>query len=201
MFRRVALAAAAASIALGGLALTAGAAGAAAPPINASGALNCTAVGKAKISPALTSAAVIRTTTAKVTLTCTGPSGVTSGKSTLVSTSQTAQNGCTGLASGLGQFSGPTKWKGAVKVNPSTVTFSNGNADFANSGFFLPSQGPNPPAGTSTITGSFGGQHATAHVILDIDLATFTSQCNSPKGIKKLTFTGARGQSTLNIAA
>jgi hypothetical protein len=204
MLRRFAVVATAASIAFGGFAVAAGAAGAAPVVVNAHGSANCSASGKAKISPALTNAVLIRTTTVKVTLTCTGTSGVTGGKATIATTSATAQNGCTGLASGLGTFTGTIKWKGAAKYNPSTVAFSNGEAVIGtNIGFRLPSDGPTPAAGTSSFTGSFQGEHAISNVVLDIGFSDYLAACPGPKnkGIKKLSFTGVRGPSTFNIAA
>lgn len=204
MIRRIAVVATAASMAFGGFAVAAGTAGAAAPPINAIGTANCSVVGKAKISPALTNDVLIRTTTVKATLTCTGTSGVTGGKATIATTSATPANGCTGLASGLGSFTGSIKWKGAVKYNVSTVSFSNGASVLGTViGFRLPSNGLTPPAGTSTFAGSFAGEHAVSNVTLDQTLATFLASCPGPKlkGIKKLSFTGINGGSTFNIAS
>ena len=78
MMRRIALAGVTAALALGGIAVAAGPAGAAAkPPIfNATGTLHCSITGKVKINPPLTNANTLpSTTTAKLKGTCSGTTG------------------------------------------------------------------------------------------------------------------------------
>lgn len=197
MIRKLALGATTLALVFGGMAtgIGAGVAQAAAPPVNATGTANCSVTGKIKASPALaipgTGAPSVLTT--KVTITgCTGTSGVLSGKGTF--TSNVPTDNCTALATTNPlSASGTIKWKGAVKLNPSTVTFSNSSSTVAD-----PITTNSPGAGTSTITGSFSGQQAIAQYVLDTHVADLTAACLG-KGIKKLAFTGAQGASTFNI--
>ena len=187
MFRKISLVAASAALTFGAIAGSAGVAHAAAPPINATGTANCTAVGKIKASPALTIPATsgLTTVTTKVTISgCTGTSPVLSGKGTFVSTAPT--NNCTSLGA-LHPFAstGTIKWKGTVKVNPSTVHFSDQSSTLVD-----PLVSNAPGSGTSTVSGSFSGQHASAHYLLDQHQADLGTACTG-KGIKKLSFSGA----------
>jgi hypothetical protein len=201
MIRRIALAATTAALALGGVAVAAGpAAAAAGPTITAVGSVNCNISGKVKISPALTNANTLpSTTTAKIKGSCTGTteSGVTptSVKSVVTSTGTTPGT-CTGLLTpSTAPFTAGNTWKASGgKINPSTVVFPG----FApNGGGFALTLG--------TTTGSYAGfQNATAQA--NVDLALIAGQiatgCDpqppkfkAAKGIKKITILSG----TLNI--
>jgi hypothetical protein len=202
MIRKIALVATTAALAFGGVAAFGATAvgAAAAPPVNAHGTASCSATGKIKVKPALTipGTGAPATLTVKLTIAgCTGTSGVLSGKGTLTSTFPT--DNCTALATLHPVTTGTIKWKGAVKVNPSTVSFSNSSSTVTDPvTLHLPSPGPTPAAGTSSFTGSFAGQHANATFVLDQHIADLTPLC-SGKGIKKLSFSGLQGVSHFNV--
>jgi hypothetical protein len=179
-----------------------GAGARAAAKTDASGTASCTmAKGKLVISPPLsfsgTASSATFTFTAK--LTCTGTSGVTGG--TLSATGTSASNNCTPLATtGLPALTATIDWKG--KFNPSTIVFSDGNFAIG-SGITItaPSTGPNPAAGTSTVTGSFAYEPAQATFVSDQLLSTFLSGCSSTTGgLTGFTFTGVNGPSKLEIS-
>jgi hypothetical protein len=175
----------------------------AAAKADASGTASCTmANGKLVISPPLsysgTATSATFTFTAK--LTCTGTSGVTGG--TLKATGTSASNNCDPLATtGLPALTTTVDWKG--KFNPSTIVFSDGNFAIGSGvTITVPSTGPNPAAGTATVTGSFADEPAQATFVSDQLISTFLTGCSStpPKGLTGFTFTGVNGPSTLDIS-
>jgi hypothetical protein len=90
-------------------------------------------------------------------------------------------------------------WKG--KFEPSTIVFSNGGFSIGNKvGIDLPSAGPSPPAGSTTVTGSFAYEPAAANFIADQSITAFEQGCYSTTGLTGFTFNGSGGTSTLDIA-
>ncbi len=169
---------------------------------NASGTATCTmSKGKLVVSPPLsfTGTAPSANFTFTARLTCTGSSGVAGG--TLSATGTSASNNCTPLATtGLPTLTATVDWKG--KFNPSTIVFSDGNFAIG-SGITItvPSTGPSPVAGTSTITGSFAYEPAEARFVSDQLIDAFLSGCSSTTGgLSGFTFTGVNGASTLDIS-
>ncbi|MGZ4688109.1 MAG: hypothetical protein ACXVKA_05595 [Acidimicrobiia bacterium] len=189
------------TLVLGGLG--AASASAATPKVNASGTANCTlSNGKAKIHPALMNGGTATSVAFKfkASLSCSGSSGVTSGK--IKATGTATSNDCAALANnGLPQTTSTVKWKGVGKYNPSTIVASNGNAEVgAAITIHVPSTGSNPPPGTTTITGSFAGEHAISTLVTDQTTVAFADACGSKKGLKGFTFNGVNGPSTLKIS-
>jgi Glycosyl hydrolases family 39 len=170
--------------------------------VNASGTLGCTvSKGKLVVKPGLmfTGVATSATFTFTGDLTCTGTSGVTGGKFTATGTS--ASNNCGTLAElGIPSITTSIKWYG--KWNPTTIIFSNGNFGIgASASINLPSTGPNPATGSSTVSGSFGFEPATATFVADQAIATFDADCSSSTtGLTGFTFTGVFAPSTLDIS-
>jgi hypothetical protein len=177
MTRKLAILGATIALAVGVLGV--GTAGAA-TPVNAHGSLHCAITGKVKISPPMTfTASGTSTFTAKISSTsCSGTSGVTTFKGSLVAT---LPSQCTMLVSGFPpSHMEKVKYKGAAKYNTSTVNFS--NADFTVTD---PITMTVPGAsGTSTVSaGSFTGQHPKITLVMDQSVSTFANNCQ-PKGAK-----------------
>lgn len=196
MIRRVVVAATAVTLGLAGLVATgAGPAGAAkSPPFDAVGAVHCAGPGKVKITPPLSNTAGvgIRTIIGKFNLNCTNggagsPTGnpavkVVTGKMTVNAPSPASNTCATLLGTSSTSFTADILWKSAGgKVNPTHIVWSNFNGTAT--GFDLPGT-----AGTSTVTGSYGGENAVAHAgIPAAVLAGLASAC-SGSGIKKINF-------------
>lgn len=178
--------------------VTATGASAAGAPVDAHGSLHCSVSGKVKFSPTpLTfgGPATPTTFTAKVkSTTCSGSSGVTSFKGTFSAPLPTSD--CNTLASGNMPATtlGPAKVKGATKYNPTTVHYTAG-------GTIVPANPitmDEPGAGSSTVTGSFAGQHPALHLVFDQTASTLATNCQ-PKtkgvkgsgGLKKMSFNTA----------
>ena len=200
MIRRLALSTAAAMLAL--WAVGGGAAQAMKIPVNASGTAHCSVAGKATLTPSL----VIGGTAASVAfrlkgnLVCTGTSGVVRGK--LAASGTTSTNDCTSEDSPPTLATVTVKWNApGVKLNPSVITASNGLATISADDVLIqvPSPGPNPPAGTTSISGSFAGEHAVASLVTDQSGTDFITACGSKKGVKVMTFSGVHGPSTFDI--
>lgn len=201
MIRKMVLVSSLVALLVAGLGATT--AQAANPPVNATGTTNCTlSHGKAKVKPALMNGGTATSVafSFKANLTCSGSSGVTSGKLKASGTSNS--NDCAALANtGLPQTTSTIKWKGAAKYNPTTIVASNGNAVVgAAITIHVPSTGSNPPPGTTTLTGSFAGEHAASTLVTDQTTLAFASSCGSKKGLKGFTFNGTNGASTLHIS-
>jgi hypothetical protein len=201
MMRKLALTITGAALAFSTLGT--GAAHAMTVPVDASGTAHCTVAGTATLRPGLVIGGTATTVSflLHAQLTCSGASGVVRGK--LVANGTTSTNDC------LSEDSPPTfgtvtvKWsKPRAKLNPSTITATNGLATISASDLLIqvPSPGPTPPAGTTSITGSFAGEHAVASLVTDQSGTDFISGCAIKKGVKKLTFSGINGPSTLDIA-
>jgi hypothetical protein len=172
------------------------------PAVNASGTLDCTmSKGTLVVAPGLmfTGTAPSATFTFTAKLACTGSSGVKGG--TLTASGTSASNNCGTLANaGIPRMTATIDWKG--RFNPSSIVFSNGNFSIASSvGIHLPSTGPNPPVGSTTVGGSFAFEPVAASFIADQSVAEFAAGCNnSTTGLTGFTFTGVNGASTLAIA-
>ncbi len=169
--------------------------------VNASGTINCTfSKGSLKVDPGLSfsGTADSATFTFAGKLVCGGTSGMTGGTLTGTGTSDT--NNCATLSTqGIPVITATVNWKG--KFNPSTIVFSNGNFGIATTvGVNLPSTGPNPPVGTTTVTGSFAYEPLAANFIADQSISTFVAGCNSTSGLSGFTFDGANGPSTLSVS-
>jgi hypothetical protein len=207
MIRKMALTAAAASLALAGLVATAGPAAAGKVALGnatTSGVISCSITGKVKFSPALSNINTQpSTTTAKTKSTaCTGtptggPGPIIKAKG-LVTSVGTEPGTCSGLTEeGDTPFSAVITWKSTgATLNSSNVTFQ--NVGPSGLGFNLPSNGE-AGKNTSVVTGSFAGEGAWAHADIDsgpvIDALTQPGGCDpnekgKAKGIKKLTITG-----------
>jgi hypothetical protein len=201
MLRKILIMASAATLLTAGLATST--AQAATPKVNAAGTASCTLFGgKAKIKPGLMSGGTATSVafSFKAKLSCSGSSGVTSGK--LKASGTATSNDCNSLANtGLPQTVSTIKWKGTGKYNPTTIVASNGSAQVgAAITIHVPSTGPNPPAGTTTISGSFAGEHAASTLVTDQTTLAFATACGSKKGLKGFTFNGTNGASTLDIS-
>jgi hypothetical protein len=196
MLRKIGLAAVAAGLALGSLAVVAGPAGAAKPTITATGNVNCSISGKIKINPPLTNVNTQQSViTGKLKGTCTGSTeqGVTPAKVKITVNYTTSGPGtCNGLATpGVDPFSFDLAWKGSGgKINPSHATLKGFVlTGVPNFGFDLPN--PNAPNPKTTVTGSYAGTNtASSHAHIDVP---DTSVCDpqppknkAPKGIKKI---------------
>jgi hypothetical protein len=198
MLRKIALAGTAAMVALGGVAVLSGPAGAAKPVITATGSANCSIAGKVKINPPLTNQNTQPSVvTGKLKGTCTGtteggvsPTGVKIGVSLTTSNPGT----CNGLATPTSDpFTLTMQWKAAGgKINPSSATLKGfvltGTPNF---GFDLPN--PSAPSPQSTVTGSYAGTNsAHAHAHIDVpdtsvcDPTTKNGKTKPAKGIKKI---------------
>jgi len=204
MNRRIAVAATAVACGLGGLvAAGSSVAGAAKPPpFDATGTVSCKGPGKVKLTPPLsnTPQAGTRTIVGKFNWNCTANGGGTTGNPAVkvntgkmaVSATASASDTCSTLLGTINvPFTADVKWKTAGgKVNPSHIVWS--NVDGSASGFDLPGTG-----GTSTVSGSYAGENATAHASINPNvLASLASKCDG-KGIKKINFDPS---STFSIA-
>jgi hypothetical protein len=170
----------------------------AAAKVNASGGMHCALTGKAKFSPALVTGGTAgsSTFTAKLTgASCTGSSGVTSFKGTLVSV--LPSNNCMVLAGqpfGAGTIQ-KAKYKGGAKYNPSVPSFTAGGSftELDPVTLSIPNTGS-----TSVASGSFVGQSFTVTLQINEPVTTLATGCQ-PKtkgvkgsgGIKKLSFGGS----------
>jgi hypothetical protein len=171
--------------------------------VAASGTLGCTmSKGAMAMSPGLyfggTATSVTFSFTAKLDC-ATGTSGVKGG--TITASGTGASNDCGALAgTGIPTLTGTIRWKG--KFDPTAIVVSNGN--FAISGsvvsIILPSTGPTPPAGTTSMTGSFADETATMSLVADQSVSEFAAGCyNTTKGLTGFTFTGTNGASTFTV--
>jgi len=167
---------------------------------NASGTLSCTvSKGALTVSPGLsfsgTATAATFTFTAK--LVCSGSSGVKGGTLTASGTSDT--NNCGTLATqGIPPITATVAWKG--KFTPSTIVFSNGNFSIPTPvAINLPSTGPSPAPGSTTVTGSFAYEPVSATFIADQSISAFEQGCYSTAGLTGFTFDGANGASTFDV--
>lgn len=196
MKRKILAGVSAAALGLTGLALTAGSAQAAKPPVNASGTLSCTLkTGKVKISPPLLFFGTAGAATFKTkinTVSCSGTSGITSFKGELNATLPT--NDCFALAAQPfpGATITKTKLKGTGKYNPANVTFTAGSTFTAANPIVMDM----PGGGTSTISGgSFAGQSLSLHLVYEQPAETFATNCTAKTkglkgsgGLKKMSF-------------
>jgi hypothetical protein len=159
----------------------------AATPINGTGTVSCHSIAVLKFNPALSGVpghpVVPTTITLKSTLTsCTGTGDgahIVSGKSTVVTHADS--NDCTERLSPSEDPSTPgdITWKVAAhttKLNKSRVQFTSETVDLG------------PPvvqeSDGSSISGSFNGQHAHAHSVLQETSDQITAACLSKKGLK-----------------
>ena len=199
MLRRIALAATAAALALGGITVASDTAGAAKTTITATGNVSCSIAGKVKINPPLTNQNTVPSTvTGKLKGACTGSteSGVTPTKVKITLTYTGSGPGtCNGLAEpSVDPFSINLRWKGSGgKINESNAVLKGFVlTGVPNFGFDLPN--PNAPSPQSSVTGSYAGSNnAQAHAHIDVP---DTSRCDpttkpngkvkAAKGIKKI---------------
>jgi hypothetical protein len=216
VFRRLVLAAAAASLLFAGI--SAGSASAGAPAPDATGSVNCTVAGKATIKPALyipqsppykgQEGTAPATFGFKMKLTCTGTTGVNDKKGnpvpvsggSLAMTGTTPNSNALSLATGaLPAVTGTIKWKTkGGKVNLTTFSYTSGVATITDPLLFT------YPAASGTQTGSYAGEHMTISLSSDLttaDFATFITPDSKgkEKGLKKIPFTGVGGPTTLTI--
>jgi hypothetical protein len=166
--------------------------------VDAHGSMNCSLSGKAKISPPLTfgGSGGTATFTAKLkSVSCSGSSGVSSFKGTLVSTlPSTDCNVLAGQPFGAGSIL-KAKYKGAAKYNPSVPAFTSGGSFTSLDPVTLSI----PGGGTSSVpSGSFSGQSFTVSLQVNEVVATLATAC-TPKtkglkgsgGLKKLSYGGS----------
>ena len=190
--RRLGVLATTTALALGGLAVTAGDAGAGKPLVIATGSVQCTGLnGKLKLNPPLTQINTVPsnlTGTLKATCTGTTESGVTpkAGKATITSTGSVPGTCTRLLVPGSNPFTVKISWKASGgKIAATTIVFPNQLPDLGGYGLH-----------DGDVTGSYaGGDTADAHVDMDVGalLSAITDDCNPkppknkpPKGIKKL---------------
>jgi hypothetical protein len=199
MLRKIALAATAAALALGGITVASDTAGAAKPTITATGSVNCNIEGKIKIDPPLKNTNTVPSTiTGKLKGTCTGSTeqGVSPAKVKIEVTYRGSGPGtCNGLAEpSVDPFSMSLKWKGNNgKINPSNATMKGFVlTGVPNFGFDLPN--PSAPSPRTTVTGSYAGSNtAQAHAHIDVPDTSVCDPTTKPngkvkaaKGIKKI---------------
>jgi hypothetical protein len=194
MVRKTLVATSALALAVAALGAGSGAAYAKTLPVNATGTLHCTVTGKTKlVPPKLFTGTSPAVDTQKVKLTnCTGTSGVTSGKGTIVTNTI---NSCVAPAVGS---TGTFKWKGVGKYNQSVINLTAGSVSGAS---VITATIP-----SSSITGSFQSETATLVSVQDQTVGTFITACG-PKtkgvkgsgGLKKTSYTGVNGPSTFDI--
>lgn len=202
MMRRLVLTVTGAALAFS--AMGTGAAEALKVPVNASGTAHCAVVSaKATLRPGLVigGTATAVAFTLRASLACSGTSGVVSGK--LTASGTTTTNDCTSQDSPPTFATAIIKWKApGARIISSTITASNGLATISADDLLIqvPSPGPNPPPGTTSISGSFAGEHAMTSLVTDQSGTDFIAACGTKKGIKILTFSGVHGPSTLDIA-
>jgi hypothetical protein len=201
MIRRIALGAAAAALAFGGVAMAAtGADAAKPPPFAADGTVNCNIAGKVKISPALTNSNPFpSTTTAKIKGTCSGTTGnpavTPSAVKATVQSVGTEPGTCDGLVEpGDTPFTAFLEWKAlGGKINPSSVTFPGLTPIIAVPPGFALNDGDSAAEALPGVPGSYAGNNvADANAFLDAfpDFSLCDPQppkFKPPKGIKKLT--------------
>jgi hypothetical protein len=198
MIRRIALGAAAAALAFGGVAVAAtGADAAKPPPFAADGTVNCNITGKVKISPALTNNNPLpSTTTAKIKGTCSGTTGnpaVTPSKlKATVSSTGNEPGTCAGLVqSGDSPFGAELAWKASGgSIFPSSVVFPGLEPIIANPPGFALNDG-DIEAGDSYAGNNVADANAFLDAAPDFSLCADTVKPNgkikAAKGIKKLT--------------
>src|ERR1700733_7437243 len=155
-----------------------GGAGGAAQEVDASGKAECTvSAGQLVVAPGLMfgGTATSATFTFTGTLTCTGTSGVTGG--TFTATGSSTSNNCSTLSgTGIPSISAPIDLNGDFA--PSNIVFSDGNFSLGTAiTIILPSTGPAPPTGTTTVTGSFGFEPVTANFVADQTIAALSVSC------------------------
>jgi hypothetical protein len=170
--------------------------------VDASGTLGCSvSKGKLGVSPGLSFSGTASSATFTFTgkLACTGTAGVTGGTFTATGTSD--NNNCGDLASqGIPALTMSIVWKG--KFAPTTVVFSDGNFSIGATALTinLPSTGPSPPTGSTTVSGSFAYEPVTANFLADQSIDTFAAACNdAATGLTSFTYTGVNGPSILDI--
>ncbi len=181
------------ALALGGVVLTAGNAQAVKPRFNASGTAHCTVRGKGKYTPGIRTtprAAVVWSFTGKLTCSTgtTGNSSVRITSGTVKAVSVPSTRSCT--ATPLPRVTADIKWKAVGgRVNPTHVVWSAGTTSTAGSRITTDL----PGGGTTTVTGSYAGASAPAHLVGDV--ISF-APCSVTRGIKTYLVSGS---STLNV--
>jgi len=184
MVRRFVCLAATVAVTLG-VSVVAATGASAVAPVNAHGSMHCTLTGTVKFVPGLVNGGTAGSsvTTMKFKSTgCTGTSHVTSLKGTLTAT--LTSNNCIDLATKPFPASTTTiKYKSATKYNASSLHYTTGAFTPTN-----PITFDEPGSGSSTVTGSFAGQHPTLHFQLDQSVSALAAACGG-KGLKKMSFT------------
>ena len=182
------------ALTLGAGVVTTTGASAASAPVDAHGSLHCSVSGKVKFSPTpLTFGGPATPTSfsAKVkSISCSGSSGVTSLKGVFAAALPTSDCNALGAALPATTF-GPAKVKGATKYNPTTIHYTAGGTIVPTN----PISMTEPGAGSSTVAGSFAGQHPTIHLVFDQTVVSLATSC-TPKtkglkgsgGLKKMSF-------------
>ena len=177
-----------------GMALPAGAA----TPINGTGKFTCTIAGTIKFKPPLKNGSTAPSkVTIKAKLTACG-SGTGDGahvaSGTVVGGYTTPTSDCSGLAgTSTVNLVATAKWKvtkGSNPLNPSSIQYTSvsGGATATNATFDA----------TGTVTGgSFNGDTATAHAVIQESLATLAGDCGG-KGIKTLHIQAAGSTNKLS---
>jgi hypothetical protein len=189
--RKLIMGAAAVALPLGVMSTVVGTGAAVAAAKVQPGTLNCTHIaGTVTFNPPLSNTAQTVTTTIKVKETNCTPSGgglkPKSGAANAVQT--TANDSCAGLGSGsTTPETLKVKWAPALKIKPTTITFSgfdaatNGAGD---AGFSLPNSGGSA-SGTGSYLDSDGGASSTAQAFTNKTAAQIAAQCTT--GISSLT--------------
>lgn len=156
----------------------------AAAPVNAHGSMHCTVTGTVKFKPGLVNGGTASSVAASMKLkstSCSGTAHVTSLKGTLAAT--LTSNNCIDLATKPFPASNTTvKYKSATKYNASTIHYTTGAFTPTN-----PITFDEPGSGSSSVAGSFVGQHPTIHLQLDQDVNALAAAC-AGKGLKKMSF-------------
>jgi beta-glucanase (GH16 family) len=190
--RRFVGVAAVVALALGGV-FVASSVGAAAPPFDAVGSVQCTMLGRYKMTPGLTTTAragVAQTFKAK--LGCTGATGgagvaVTGGH--ITGTGNAATMSCATAAVPFVRATIAWKTKGG-KINPTVIKWASGTT------VTTPRVKKTLAGAQATVTGSYSGSAARATIVSD---TLGQAACGTKAGMKLFKFTGVGGASALAL--
>jgi len=166
-------------------------------PINGTGTVTCSIKGTLKFSPPLKNGGTTPETIS-LAASLSGCSGTGNGadvtKASAKGSEITANNACASLVGTMSNtLSTTVKWtvgSGKPKLNPSTVGFS---SETGNAG---------PPlsfdASGSATAGSFNGDSAASHAVIQQTISQVLAACGSATGLKSLTIVATGSSSSLS---
>jgi len=162
--------------------------------VNAVGAVQCSAVGKVKFRPPLSTGAMASTVVAiRATLTCstgtTGSPAVTIASGRLKAVSAPFSANCT--SSTLGTLRATTRWVATSgRIKPTTIMWSTSLVSGTS-----PLMLDLPGSGATTVAGSYAGDDPLVHIVSDPLPA---GRC-SKSAVKGFSFTGVGGASVISF--